>query len=62
MHMELRIPIGSDNVHNWRRREAPTADDWEDHLALFTQLYISESRKLKDVMAIMKRKFDVDAT
>jgi hypothetical protein len=49
-------------VQNWRSRFPVTAEDWEDHRALFTRLYIDENRSLKEVMRIMKDNFGFAAT
>jgi hypothetical protein len=56
------VPVGRDDVRNWRSREPVTAEDWEDHRALITQLYITENRSLKEVMRIMKENFGFAAT
>jgi len=40
----------------------PTAEDWQTHRAIFTQLYNIENRTLKDVMQIMEGRFGFRAT
>jgi hypothetical protein len=35
--------------------KGPTRDDWERYRPLIKRLYVDESRKLKEVVAIMKQ-------
>jgi hypothetical protein len=56
------VPVERNHVRNWPSREPVTAEDWEDHRALFTQLYITENRSLREVMRIMKENFGFAAT
>jgi len=40
----------------------PTRQDWEDYRAVFTQLYRTEDRSLKEVMSIMASQYKFKAT
>lgn len=56
------VPVERSDVRNWSSREPVTAEDWENHRALFTQLYITENKRLKEVMRIMRVNFGFTAT
>jgi hypothetical protein len=40
----------------------PTRQDWEVYRTIFTQLYRTENRKLKEVMSIMEAQYSFKAT
>jgi Clr5 domain len=42
--------------------DPPTAQDWEDHREIFTKLYRTEGRKLKDAKDIMEKCHSFRAT
>jgi hypothetical protein len=42
--------------------DPPTAQDWENHREVFTKLYRSQGRKLKDVKDIMEKRYGFRAT
>ncbi len=40
----------------------PTRQDWENHRTIFTRLYRTEDRSLKEVMSIMADQYKFKAT
>lgn len=45
-----------------RARGFSSAVQWAEHQPIIKKLYVDEGRTLQDVMEIMKREYDFDAT
>jgi hypothetical protein len=60
---DLNADLGQDAVQVLPLpSDPPTRQDWEAYRAIFTQLYRTENRSLKEVMSVMADQYKFKAT